>query len=82
MSPEADGGPREDLEVERPSDGGSQGQWLRWLNALPAERAAAGLAACCGSRRWAAGVAAARPFAAAAEQLEITRLRLDKLPRR
>ena len=36
---------------------------LRRLNALPAGRAAAELLACCGSRTWAAGVAAARPFA-------------------
>jgi allantoicase len=40
--------------------------WRRWgagwLDALPARRAAAELLACCGSRAWAAGVAAARPF--------------------
>ena len=36
---------------------------LARLNALPAEDAEAALLACCGSRAWARGVAARRPFA-------------------
>jgi allantoicase len=36
---------------------------LRWLNALPATQAEDELLACCGSRTWAASMAAARPFA-------------------
>jgi allantoicase len=50
----------------RVSDDG-WGRWgLRWLNALPAEQAEGELLACCGSREWAARVAAERPFADAA----------------
>ena len=45
------------------SDAGWERWGLRWLNALPAEQAEAELLACCGSGAWAAGVAAARPFA-------------------
>ena len=40
---------------------------LHWLNALPADAAASELLACCASRRWAATVAAARPFSDLAE---------------
>ncbi|HZD38188.1 MAG TPA: 2-oxo-4-hydroxy-4-carboxy-5-ureidoimidazoline decarboxylase [Actinomycetes bacterium] len=64
MSPQADGDPREELDVER--DGASERRGLRWLNALPAEQATVELLACCGSTAWADRVAAARPFAAAA----------------
>ena len=35
---------------------------LAWLNSLPADEAAKELLQCCGSKRWAAQVAAARPF--------------------
>jgi OHCU decarboxylase len=35
---------------------------LQQLNALPPKRAAQTLRACCGSRRWAVGVAAGRPY--------------------
>jgi OHCU decarboxylase len=35
---------------------------LAWLNSLPAEEAAQELLQCCGSKRWARNVAAARPF--------------------
>ncbi len=38
------------------------GEGLQWLNALSGEEAEAALLACCGSRRWARRVAAARPF--------------------
>jgi allantoicase len=48
------------------SDSGWERWGLRWLNALPERQAEAELLACCGSRAWAAGVAAARPFADAA----------------
>jgi OHCU decarboxylase len=58
MNPEALGEPLADLAARRPS-----GSRLRWLNALPAERAEAELLACCGSKEWAARVAARRPFA-------------------
>jgi allantoicase len=36
---------------------------VRWLNSLPAAQVTDELLACCGSRSWAAGMAAARPFA-------------------
>jgi len=64
MRPEAVGEPLEDLVAERL--GGRARRGLRWLNELPAEQAERELLACCGSRRWAARVAAARPFADAA----------------
>jgi allantoicase len=48
------------------SDRGWERWGLRWLNALPARQAEAELLACCGSRAWAATMAAARPFADAA----------------
>jgi allantoicase len=47
----------------RVTDQGWAGWGVRWLNALPARQAEAELLACCGARAWAAGVAAARPFA-------------------
>ena len=41
-------------------------QWgLRWLNSLPPEQAESELLACCGSREWAARMAAERPFTGA-----------------
>jgi allantoicase len=48
------------------SDAGWERWGLRWLNALPVEQAEGELLACCGSREWAARVAAERPFADAA----------------
>jgi allantoicase len=46
------------------------GEGLAKLNALPEKKARAALLACCGSRAWAQGMAAARPFSSAAELLE------------
>jgi allantoicase len=43
-------------------DAGWERWGLRWLNALPAEQASSELLACCGSKAWAARMAAARPF--------------------
>lgn len=43
---------------------------LARLNALPAEKAGEALLACCGSRKWAARMVAARPFDGLAELLE------------
>ena len=45
------------------SDAGWDRWGVRWLNALPSEQAETELLACCASREWASGVAAARPFA-------------------
>jgi allantoicase len=46
----------------RVTDEGWRRWGVGWLDALPASRAEAELLACCASRAWAAGVAAARPF--------------------
>jgi OHCU decarboxylase len=50
----------------RVTDEGWRRWGVGWLDALPAPRAEAELLACCASRAWAAGVAAARPFGDAA----------------
>jgi allantoicase len=46
----------------RVTDEGWRRWGVGWLDALPARHAEAELLACCASRAWAAGVAAARPF--------------------
>jgi OHCU decarboxylase len=43
---------------------------LAWLNALPRDEAEAHLLLCCGSRAWAAAVAAQRPYVRLAELME------------
>ncbi len=43
---------------------------LDWLNALPAAKARAALLDCCGSRGWAAQMAAARPFESTTQALD------------
>jgi allantoicase len=47
----------------RVTDEGWRRWGVGWLDALPARHAEAELLACCASRAWAAGIAAARPFA-------------------
>jgi allantoicase len=63
LSIHPDGGISRLRIVGRVSDAGWDRWGVRWLNALPAEQAEVELLACCASRRWAVGVAAARPFA-------------------
>ena len=43
---------------------------LQWLNALPNDQALTELKSCCGSNRWATGVASGRPFATFAQLLD------------
>ena len=43
---------------------------LQWLNSLPNDQALNELKSCCGSSRWAAGVASSRPFATFAQLLD------------
>ena len=43
---------------------------LQWLNSLPNDQALNELKSCCGSNRWAAGVASSRPFATFAQLLD------------
>src|SRR5262249_14276089 len=62
LSIHPDGGISRMRVIGRVSDAGWDRWGVRWLNALPAEQAGAELLACCASRRWAAGVRAARPF--------------------
>jgi allantoicase len=66
LSIHPDGGISRLRVIGQVSDAGWDRWGVRWLNALPAERAESELHACCASRQWAAGVAAARPFADAA----------------
>jgi allantoicase len=57
-----DGGVSRLQVLGRVTDDGWRRWGAGWLDALPVRRAEAELLACCGSRAWAAGVAAARPF--------------------
>jgi allantoicase len=58
-----DGGVSRLRVLGRVTDDGWRRWGAGWLDALPARQAEAELLACCGSRAWAARVAAARPFA-------------------
>ncbi|MBS2965001.1 2-oxo-4-hydroxy-4-carboxy-5-ureidoimidazoline decarboxylase [Actinocrinis puniceicyclus] len=52
---------------------------LERLNALSAPEAAAALAACCASHRWAAAIAAVRPYADAAQLYRIAAVEVARL---
>jgi OHCU decarboxylase len=43
---------------------------VQWLNSLPDDQALNELKSCCGSNRWAAGVASSRPFATFAQLID------------